>query len=89
MTHQGKPQDTKLPRRSDSEMWDRMAEWWDDKQGEDGDLWHRLLIEPPFERVIGEVNGCASWRSPAATAASPGACRAVARALSPSMPPKP
>jgi ubiquinone/menaquinone biosynthesis C-methylase UbiE len=57
MTHQGKPQDTKPPRRSDAEMWDRMAEWWDEKQGEDGDRWHRLLIEPPFERMIGEVNG--------------------------------
>jgi ubiquinone/menaquinone biosynthesis C-methylase UbiE len=36
-------------------MWDRMAAWWDQKQGEDGDRWHRLLIEPAFERVIGDV----------------------------------
>jgi len=34
-----------------------MAAWWDEKQGEDGDRWHRLLIEPSLERVIGEVNG--------------------------------
>jgi SAM-dependent methyltransferase len=38
-------------------MWDRMAAWWDEKQGEEGDRWHRLLIEPPFERVIGDVGG--------------------------------
>jgi ubiquinone/menaquinone biosynthesis C-methylase UbiE len=34
-----------------------MAAWWDEKQGEDGDRWHRLLIEPAFERVIGDVAG--------------------------------
>jgi ubiquinone/menaquinone biosynthesis C-methylase UbiE len=38
-------------------MWDRMAVWWDEKQGEQGDRWHRLLIEPPFERIIGDVGG--------------------------------
>jgi ubiquinone/menaquinone biosynthesis C-methylase UbiE len=38
-------------------MWDRMAAWWDQKQGEDGDRWHSLLIEPAFERVIGKVGG--------------------------------
>ncbi len=44
-------------RPSDSELWDRMAAWWDEKQGDDGDRWHRLLIEPGMERVLGHVSG--------------------------------
>jgi ubiquinone/menaquinone biosynthesis C-methylase UbiE len=56
MTNQGKSQGSTPRRQSDSEMWNRMAAWWDEKQGEDGDRWHRLLIDPPFERVIGDVN---------------------------------
>ncbi len=57
MTRQGRPKDPEPRRRSDSEMWNQMAAWWDEKQGEEGDRWHRLLIEPAFERVIGEVRG--------------------------------
>src|SRR5918998_2338035 len=56
MTNQGKPQGSTPRRQSDSEMWDRMAAWWDEKHGEDGDRWHRLLIDPPFERLIGDAN---------------------------------
>lgn len=37
--------------------WDQMAEWWDEKLGDDGDLWHRTLIDPPLLRLVGEVNG--------------------------------
>ncbi len=37
--------------------WDRLADWYDAKQGDDGDLWHRTLIDPTFLRVVGEVRG--------------------------------
>jgi ubiquinone/menaquinone biosynthesis C-methylase UbiE len=37
--------------------WDQMAYWWDEKQGEEGDLWHRALIDPPLLRLAGEVSG--------------------------------
>jgi hypothetical protein len=60
MTNQGKLQGSTPRRQSDSEMWDRMAAWWDEKQGEDGDRWHRLLIDPPFERVM---NPPLKWRA--------------------------
>jgi ubiquinone/menaquinone biosynthesis C-methylase UbiE len=34
-----------------------MATWWDEKQGEEGDLWHRTLIDPTLFRVLGPVEG--------------------------------
>ncbi len=37
--------------------WDEMAYWWDEKQGDEGDLWHRALIDPPLIRLAGEVRG--------------------------------
>jgi ubiquinone/menaquinone biosynthesis C-methylase UbiE len=37
--------------------WDEMARWWDEKQGDKGDLWHRALIDPPLIRLAGEVHG--------------------------------
>ena len=37
--------------------WDEMASWWDEKQGDEGDLWHRALIDPPLMRLVGEVRG--------------------------------
>src|SRR5437899_10809165 len=37
--------------------WERMAEWYDAKQGDTGDFWHRTLIDPTFLRVVGEVRG--------------------------------
>ena len=36
--------------------WDQMADWWDQHLGDDGDLWHRALIDPPLFRLVGEVN---------------------------------
>jgi len=39
------------------ESWDRMAGWYDAKQGDVGDLWHRTLIDPTFLRVVGDVRG--------------------------------
>ena len=57
MRRQGRSDDPWPGRPSDPQMWDRMADWWNQKQGEEGDTWHRLLIEPAFERVIGDVEG--------------------------------
>jgi len=37
--------------------WDDLAGWRDEKQGEDGDLWHRTLIDPTVIRVLGDVSG--------------------------------
>jgi len=37
--------------------WEDLAEWWDNKQGDDGDLWHRTLIDPTVSRVLGDVSG--------------------------------
>lgn len=37
--------------------WDRMVEWWDEQIGEEGDLWHRALIDPPVLQLAGEVRG--------------------------------
>jgi SAM-dependent methyltransferase len=37
--------------------WDAMAAWYDAKQGDEGDLWHRTLIDPALLRVVGPVSG--------------------------------
>ena len=37
--------------------WGDMAEWYDAKIGDDGDLWHRYLIDPGLLKLIGEVRG--------------------------------
>lgn len=37
--------------------WEDIADWYDDKQGEGGDLWHRALIDPALLRVIGNCDG--------------------------------
>jgi ubiquinone/menaquinone biosynthesis C-methylase UbiE len=34
-----------------------MAEWWDEKLGDEGDLWHRTLIDPPLLQLVGDVAG--------------------------------
>ncbi len=36
--------------------WEQMAVLWDKNLGDEGDLWHRTLIDPPLLRLIGEVN---------------------------------
>ena len=41
----------------DTSGWSEMASWWDEKQGDEGDLWHRALIDPPLIRLAGEVRG--------------------------------
>src|SRR5438034_10343696 len=40
-----------------ADSWGRMAEWYDAKQGDTGDFWHRTLIDPTFLRVVGDVRG--------------------------------
>lgn len=37
--------------------WANMADWWNEKLGDEGDLWHRTLIDPPLIRLVGEVSG--------------------------------
>jgi ubiquinone/menaquinone biosynthesis C-methylase UbiE len=37
--------------------WEDLSEWYDKKQGESGDLWHRALIDPVLQRLIGDCNG--------------------------------
>ena len=37
--------------------WEEMAAWWDEQQGDEGDLWHRTLIDPTLFRVLGPVEG--------------------------------
>ena len=37
--------------------WDGMATWWDAKQADTGDLWHRARIDPVLLRVLGDVAG--------------------------------
>ncbi|MFQ5838925.1 MAG: class I SAM-dependent methyltransferase [Thermoplasmata archaeon] len=37
--------------------WGQMAAWYDEKQGDEGDFWHRTLIDPTLLRVIGTVEG--------------------------------
>lgn len=34
--------------------WDDLSDWYDDKQGESGDLWHRALIDPMLLKLIGD-----------------------------------
>lgn len=37
--------------------WDQMAEWWDSQLGDEGDLWHRTLIDPPLLQLAGGLSG--------------------------------
>lgn len=37
--------------------WDRMAAWRDQRMGEEGDLWHRAIIDPVVLELVGPVRG--------------------------------
>jgi len=37
--------------------WADLAEWYDEKQGDEGDFWHRTLLDPALFGLIGEVGG--------------------------------
>ncbi|HEY4389533.1 MAG TPA: class I SAM-dependent methyltransferase, partial [Ktedonobacteraceae bacterium] len=40
-----------------SSGWSEMADWWNKHLGDEGDLWHRALIDPPLLRLVSEVHG--------------------------------
>ncbi len=37
--------------------WEELADWYDAKQGDTGDLWHRHLIDPVLLGLLGPVGG--------------------------------
>lgn len=37
--------------------WEDLADWYDKKQGDTGDLWHRALIDPVLLRLLGDCRG--------------------------------
>jgi ubiquinone/menaquinone biosynthesis C-methylase UbiE len=37
--------------------WEDLSDWYDKKQGESGDLWHRALIDPVLLGLIGDCRG--------------------------------
>jgi ubiquinone/menaquinone biosynthesis C-methylase UbiE len=39
------------------EDWQDLADWYDKKQGDAGDLWHRAIIDPALLKVIGSCRG--------------------------------
>ncbi len=39
------------------EGWEKMADWYDARQGDAGDVWHRTLIDPALLEVAGDVDG--------------------------------
>jgi ubiquinone/menaquinone biosynthesis C-methylase UbiE len=46
----------KTPKNFMSGNWEDLAKWWDEKQGDDGDLWHRTLIDPTVLRILGDTS---------------------------------
>lgn len=38
----------------DEGEWENLADWYDEKQGETGDLWHRALIDAVLVRLVGD-----------------------------------
>jgi ubiquinone/menaquinone biosynthesis C-methylase UbiE len=41
----------------DMKDWEELADWYDRKQGDSGDLWHRALIDPTLLKVVGKCRG--------------------------------
>ncbi len=39
------------------EGWESLADWYDNKEGDGGDLWHRALIDPVLIRAVGDCDG--------------------------------
>ena len=37
--------------------WATLADWFDENQGDEGDVWHRTLIFPGILKVIGQIKG--------------------------------
>jgi ubiquinone/menaquinone biosynthesis C-methylase UbiE len=40
---------------SDTRGWESLSDWYDKKQGDGGDLWHRSLIDPILIKLIGST----------------------------------
>ena len=43
--------------KSTWKYWEELADWYDKKQGDIGDLWHRTLIDPTLLKVVGKSRG--------------------------------
>ena len=37
--------------------WEELSDWYDKKEGDEGDLWHRALIDPPLIKIVGNCRG--------------------------------
>lgn len=37
--------------------WDNLSDWYDRRQGDSGDLWHKFLIDPDLIRLVGDCRG--------------------------------
>lgn len=37
--------------------WRDLAAWYDERQGDEGDLWHRAVLDPPLFAQVGQVAG--------------------------------
>jgi len=46
-----------MKREKAANAWEKMSDWYDKKQGDIGDLWHRTLIDPTLLKVIGRCRG--------------------------------
>ena len=59
MTNEPHPRRRVEPEPADRTIvdWEEIAAWWDERQGDEGDLWHRTLIDPTLFRVLGPVEG--------------------------------
>src|SRR3989304_4166200 len=44
-------------RDKSAKTWEELAAWWDQRQADAGDLWHRTLINPTVFQVLGTVAG--------------------------------
>lgn len=40
--------------RKEPDGWEELSPWYDEKQGETGDLWHRALIDPVLLDIVGD-----------------------------------
>ncbi len=39
-----------------TQTWEQMADWYNQKQGDEGDLWHRALIDPVLFKIVGNAS---------------------------------
>jgi 2-polyprenyl-3-methyl-5-hydroxy-6-metoxy-1,4-benzoquinol methylase len=46
-----------MPVRHNITDWEQLADWWDAKLGDEGDLWHRAVIDPTLLPMLGDLRG--------------------------------